>query len=172
MSARTEWETMSEQAQMRMITGCVVKAAHKRGARVNPLDYAGDTWLRVMDKLDMEKDLVLICMDAAEMALQKGLRHERKAAACADFEVMGADGNRLGSVLDLVAGCGSVENEAVTRVDFGVFFAALDAVNQQIVEGLALGRSMREIAPEIGITHTAINKRVAKMREMLTVCMG
>ncbi len=173
MSAKTEWEALSEQAQYKMLLGCIVKAAQKRGAKVNPCDYAGDTWLRVMEKLDdADCDLPLLVYRAAQMALQKAFRHDKKYAAAADYEIKSKDGDGMGSVLELIAGAGSVENEAVTRVDFSVFYAALDAVNREIVNGLGAGYSAREIAPSVNMTHTAVNNRVARMREALRPCMG
>lgn len=172
MSARTEWEALNEQDQMRMITGSICKAAHNKGLRVDPLAHAGDTWMRVMDKLDANKDLPLIVMDAAEMALQKAMRHERRAAACADFEVQGADGDTARSVLEIIAGVKNVEEQAITRADFSAFLAGLDGINRKIVDGLASGFSAREIAQTVSMTHTAVNKRIHAMRAVLAPCMA
>lgn len=173
MSKRNEWDALGETGQFQMCCGCIVQAARNKGVKVDPLAHVGGCWERVAGKVDAtDEDLRLVVYKAAAAELQQVARHERKAAAAADFDVQGADGDRLGSVLDLVAGADSVENEAVLRVDFSRFYVALDAVNQQIVEGLALGRSMREIAPTVGMTHRAISKRVAKMRAALAPVMG
>jgi hypothetical protein len=168
MSKRIEWDALGEQGQYRMCIGCIVKAARARGIKADPLEHVGATWERVAVKVDAwEDDLPLLVWKCADAELHQVKRHERKAAACADFEIEGADGDALGSILDTVAGVGSVENEAVLRVDFARFHDALDAVNKRIVDGLALGLSVREIAPTVNMTHTAINKRVARMRSAL-----
>ena len=173
MSKRNEWDALGEKGQFQMCCGCIVEAAHNKGLRVDPLAHVGGCWERVAGKVDAsELDLPLLVYKCAAAELQQVGRHERKAAAAADFEIEGADGDGLGSVLDLVAGVGSVENEAVTRVDFGVFYAALDAVNKKIVDGLAVGLTRRELAADCGMSHTAVSKRLYKMRGALAVCMG
>lgn len=171
MSKRHEWESLSEQAQFKMICGCVCKAAHKRGVKIDPCELSGDTWLRVQDKLDADKDLLLIVMDAAEMALQKALRHDKKYLDADDYDVKGADGEALGSILDLIEGAGSVEAEAVTRVDFSVFYAALDATNKSIVNAKAVGLTQERIAPLVHISQSAVSSRLRRMRTALAACM-
>lgn len=145
-----------------------VQVARDKGVRVDPLEHVGGVWERVAGKVDAsELDLPLLVWKCAAAELQQVKRHEDKAAACADFEVVNADGDALGSVLDTVAGVGSVENEAVLRVDFSRFYDALDAVNKKIVDGLALGYSRRKIAPTVSMSTTAVNKRLYKMRAAL-----
>ena len=173
MSKRQEWDTLGEREQYKMIIGCVVEAARNRGMKVDPLAHVGGVWVRVAEKLDdAEIDMRLLVYRCASVELQHAERHERKAAACADFEVMGAEGDGLGSVLDMVAGVGSVESEAVTRVDFAAFYETLDAVNKRIVDGLSLGMTRRELAADCRMSTTAIGKRVCKMRAALAACMG
>lgn len=168
MSKRNEWDALGEQGQYKMCVGCVVKVAHARGIKVDPLEHVGGTWERVAVKVDAwEEDLPLLVWGCAAAELQQVKRHDAKAAACADFEIMGADGDALGSVLDTVAGVGSVENEAVLRVDFSRFYDALDAVNKRIVDGLGYGKTRRELAAECDMSHTAISKRLYKMRAAL-----
>lgn len=168
MSKRKEWDALGETAQFKMCCGCIVEVAHDKGVKVDPLAHVGGVWERVAVKVDSaDIDLPLLVWKCAAAELQQVGRHERKAAACADFEVMGADGDALGSVLDTVAGVGSVENEAVLRVDFSRFYDALDAVNKKIVDGLALGYSRHKIAPTVNMSTTAVNKRLYKMRAAL-----
>lgn len=173
MSARAKWNALTEQSQYGLIVGCICRTAKLHGVSAgDPLSHVGDTWLRVMDKLDEDKDLRLIVMDSAWAALQKAYRQDKRYADAANFEVKDADGVADCSVLDLVAGGGSVENEAVVRVDFGVFYDALDAINKQIVDGLAVGLTYREIAPTVNLTHGAVGARIGRMRETLTACMA
>jgi hypothetical protein len=172
MTKRNEWDALGENGQYKMIIGCIVQAAQKRGIKVDPLAHVGGVFIRVAEQVDeTELDLRLLCWKCAASELQQYGRHERKAAAAADFEVQGADGAALGSVLELIAGAGSVENEAVLRVDFSRFYAALDAVNKKIVDGLALGYSRCKIAPTVKMTPPAVTARIHKMRAALAVCM-
>ncbi len=172
MSARSEWNALTEQAQFRMCVGCIVEVARDKGGRVDPLEHVGGTWERINAKLDdADIALPLLAYKAAAAELQQAGRHERKATAAADFEVRGADGDALGSVLDTVAGVGSVENEAVTRVDFSRFFATLDTINQHIVNAMAAGMTQEEVAPSMCMSQSAVSKRLRKMRTALAVCM-
>lgn len=172
MSKRDKWDALGENGQYKMIIGCIVEAAKARGIKVDPLAHVGGVFIRVAEQLDETPfDLPLLCWRCAFAELQQYGQHERKAAAAADFEVQGADGAGLGSVLELIAGAGSVENEAVTRVDFSRFYAALDAVNKRIVDGLAVGLTRRELAGDCEMSHTAINKRIYKMLAALAACM-
>ena len=172
MSKRNEWDALGENGQYKMIICCIVEAAKAHGINVDPLAHVGGVFIRVAEQLDETPyDLPLLCWRCAFAELQQVARHERKAAACADFEVRGADGDALGSVLELIAGAGSVENESVTRVDFSRFYATLDAVNKKIVDGLAVGLTRRELAGDCEMSHTAVNKRIYKMRAALAACM-
>lgn len=168
MSKRKEWDALGDRAQWQMCIGCIVQVARDKGVRVDPLEHVGGVWERVAGKVDAsELDLPLLVWKCAAAELQQVKRHSDKAAACADFEVVNADGDGLGSVLDMVAGVGSVENEAVLRVDFGRFYDALDDVNKKIVDALALGLVRREIAPTVSMTPTAVTKRIHRMRAAL-----
>ena len=172
MSAKSEWEAKSEQEQMRMLTACIFRAAKERGVRMDAPELVGDTWLRVVEHLDEDKPLAVIVMRAAQMAMQKQLRHERRDASEVR-EVKGADSESIPAVNLLIdAGRDSVEDKTITKLDFSAFLAGLDSVNMDIVNGLIAGFSAREIAPTVGMTHTAVNKRVARMRAALAPCIG
>lgn len=172
MTARAQWEDMSEQDQLRMIIGCIVKAAHAKHMTGNPLDYVGDTYIRLTEKLDEDRDLPLIVTCAAGAALQSAYRHDKKFTDADNSKIQSADGETLGGILELIAGAGSVENEVVTRIDFGNFYEQLDCINKRIVNGLAVGRVRREIAPAVNMTASAVTKRIHNMREALRRCMA
>ena len=172
MTARAQWEAMSEQGQLKMIIGCIVTAARTNHMSVNPLDHVGDTYIRLIEKLDQDRDLPLIVTRAAGAALQKAHWQDKKFADADNYEIKSADGESLGGILELIAGAGSVENEVVTRIDFGRFYKQLDGINKQIVNGLAVGLVRREIASTVNMTTTAVTMRVHKMRETLRQCMA
>lgn len=173
--AREDWKSLGERGQFKMILGSVAKAAKKRGVSVNPADYAGETWIRVEERLDgAEEDLPLLVFKAAYNALQQMARQDRKFAAADNTPVKGADGDELGGVLDMVAGVGSVENEAVLRVDFSRFYEALDECNKRIVNGRAAGLYFREIAPLLPkeMSRAAMEKRLDVMKTVAGAFLG
>ena len=175
MSRREEWESMEEKAQFRMICGCISKAAKRRGMSVNAADYAGEVWLRLADRLDgAEEDLLLLVYRAADNALQQAAYQDRKFAAADNTPVMGADGDELGGVLDLIADGGNVEAVAILRADFGRFFDGLDEINKKIVNGRAAGLYFREIAPTLPkeMTLQAIMKRLGVMEKAAGAFLG
>ena len=147
MSKRNEWDGLGEAGQYRMILGTVAKVAKRSGLSVNPADYAGETWLKVAELLDRceELDLPLIVWRAATSALNREEYQRRKYAAADAYTVTGADGDALGTILDLVADSGSVEAEAVLRVDFSRFYEGLDALDRQLLQERAAGRTFREM---------------------------
>lgn len=55
--------------------------------------------------------------------------------------------------------------EARTIIRDMINRAAADDIDRDIIAGLAYGYTRREIAERIGISHTAVNKRVNKIRE-------
>lgn len=168
MTNRERFEALSENEQYKLLVGCIAKEAKRRGVKVDALAHVGETYIKLMERLDgSEKDLPLVVMDAAGSAIAKAYREDAKYTAADNSPITGADGAELESILDVVAGPGSVEAEAIVRVDFSRFYAALDARNKKIVGGLVAGKVRRVIAPEIGISTTGVTKRVLKMRETL-----
>lgn len=168
MSKREEWQALDEKAQFRMICGCIVQAAKKRGASVNPVDYAGETWIRTEERLDgAAEDLRLVVYKAAYAALERAAYQDRKFAAADNFPVRSADGDELGNVLDMVTDGGSVEAVAILRADFGRFFDGLDECNKRIVNGRAAGYTFREIAPALPVklSQPAMTKRLGVMEK-------
>ena len=170
MSKRKEWEALSEQAQWKMIIGCICKAAHNQGMSVTPCDYAGDTWERLTDKLDSaEKDLLLVVMDAAEAALRHVYRRGKRDAF---QEVHDTGDAEHGSMWDVIPDRGSVETQVIIRVELETFYEGLDTKNRIIVDGLAIGKTQTEIAPEVGMSQRAVSKRVQKMRGAFRECFA
>lgn len=175
MSKREEWEALGETGQYKIILSTVAKVAKRQGVKVNPLDYAGETWLKVAEWVDGSAlDLPLIVWRAAVSAIGREARQLRKYADADNFTVAGADGDGLGQVLDMVAGSGSVEAEAILRVDFGRFYDTLDASNKKLVSGRAAGYLFREIGPTLPkkMSHAAMEHRLSRLEKRVASFIG
>ncbi len=175
MTKREEWNSLGETGQYKMILGTVAKVAKRQGVKVNPLDYAGETWLKVSEWVDeSELDLPLIVWRAAVSAIGREARQLRKFAEADNFTVAGADGDGLGQVLDLVADSGNVEAVAILRVDFSAFYDGLDAVNKKLVSGRAAGYKFREIGPTLPrkMSHAAMEHRLSRLEKRAAAFMG
>ena len=55
----------------------------------------------------------------------------------------------------------AIARDAISR-------AAKDDIDRAIMDALARGYSAREIAPRVGMSHTAVNKRISKLRQRYT----
>lgn len=166
MSKRQEWESMSGEAQYSMVCKIISKVAKRQGVKVNPLDYAGETWLKVAEWVDeSELDLPLIVWRAAVSAIGREARQLRKYAEADNFTVPGADGDGLGQVLDLVADSGNVEAVAILRADFSRFYDGLSDGNREIIRRRALdGETMEAIAARQNVSYAAVWNRLHRMR--------
>ena len=166
MSKREEWEALGETGQYKMILGVIGKVSKRQGVKVNPLDYAGETWLKVAEWVDGSAlDLPLIVWRAAVSAIGREARQLRKYADADNFTVAGADGDGLGQVLDLVADSGNVEAVAILRADFENFYKGLSDGNREIIRRRALdGETMEAIAARQNVSYAAVWNRLHRMR--------
>ena len=118
------------------------------------------------------------CNECAKAIIQSGIRNvvydSDKYADADNFTVAGADGDGLGQVLDMVAGSGSVEAEAILRVDFGRFYDTLDASNKKLVSGRAAGYLFREIGPTLPkkMSHAAMEHRLSRLEKRVASFIG
>ncbi len=175
MSKRQEWEALGETGQYQMVVNVIAKYARKKGVKLNPLDYAGEVWIKTTEKIDeSELDLLLIVWRAAESAIGREARACRRMHEADNFVIEGADGDGLGQFLDMVAGSGSVEAEAILRVDFGRFYDTLDASNKKLVSGRAAGYLFREIGPTLPkkMSHAAMEHRLSRLEKRVASFIG
>ena len=167
MSKREEWEALGETGQYKIILSTVAKVAKRQGVKVNPLDYAGETWLKVEEwVVDSSLDLPLIVWRAAVSAIGREARQLRKYATADNAPVKGGDGGEIGSLLDLVADdSGSVEALAILRADFSAWFDGLSDGNKEIIRRRALdGETMEKIADRLDVSYPSIWMRLHRMR--------
>ena len=171
MSAINEWYSMTGEQQFAMIERGIYAVARKRGARIDEAaEYVGDVWMRVTDALQGDADsdkLMWIVFRAADATIRREQRHKQKAAACI-CEVQGTDGEPVNVVETLIESRrDSTEQQAIIRVVLEQFLDGKDDTDIQIINGLAAGYSAREVATDAGMSHTAINKRAARLRAEL-----
>ena len=171
MSAIIGWNSMTDEQQFSMIERGIYAAARKRGARIeDAAEYVGDVWMRVTEALQGEPDidkLLWIVFRAADASIRREQRYEQKADACIR-ETQNRDGESVSVVETLIASWrDSTEQQAIIRVTLEQFLDSKDSVDLEIINGLAAGFSAREIAEEAGMSHTAVNKRVSKLRTVL-----
>lgn len=167
IEALKEWEALGDNGQFEICVKCTARAAKRYGFRgVNPVDYAGAVWLRVVETLESGNaaPLPLLVARCAVRVLAAARRQDMKYAAAEDFTIKNGDGDELGSVLDLVSDSGSVEAEAIVRVDFSRFYDALDALDQAIIRYASAGDGQEAIAAKVGKNQATVSRRLRKMR--------
>ena len=174
MSAKLEWEAMSPEQQLAMLERMVGTAARKRGMHVSDVaEYVGDVWELLTAYLADESvvdSLSLLAYRAAAAAVLKEHRHKQKHIAASIREIENESGGAVNAIETLIAsGRDSTEDQAIIRAEYEKALLSLNRKDRRIINRLAAGFSAREIALEIGMSHTAINKRVAKIRRVLTV---
>ena len=185
MSIINEWDSMSDAAQLDMISRCINKAAKQAGLRgVDAAEYVGATWERLTAKLkpaaldaensrraeDGKQQLTLVSAvyHAAAASIAACTYDERKRGA--DISINDALENGGSGYLEalLTSGRDSTETSAVLRVDMERFRTGRDVIDQRIMELAAGGYTEREIAGAIGImSNVAVHKRLVKMRAAL-----
>ena len=167
MEIREQWEALGD-GQYTMCIRCTAKAAKRYGFKVNPVDYAGEVWLRVVEALNGEDlpPLPLLVWRCAAHALAAARRQDMKYADAENFTVKDADGCEVGSILELIADSGSVEAEAIVRVDFSRFYEALDATDKAIIRYASAGDRQEVIAAKVGKSQPMISRKLRKLRAM------
>ena len=165
---RGQWESLGDDGQYQICIKCLVRAAKRYGFRgVNPADYVGTVWLRVVNTLESGNvPLPLLVARCAVRVLDAERRQDMKFAAAEDFTIRTGNGDELGSILDLVSDSGSVENEAVLRVDFGRFYDALAALDQAIIRYASEGDGQETVAMKVGVDQSTVSRRLRKLRAM------
>lgn len=163
MTARQEWQALSEAQQFQLIIGCTARAAKRRGVKLNPVDLAGEVFVTVTDTLESGKKLLFVCLGAADAAIRREYRKERKHEAAKAFEY-----DEAASVIEAMPATGaSVEKQVIDKLEFEAFMSAQDSTNREIIEYLASGFNGAEIAPKLDMSRQAVNKRIRKLRETL-----
>lgn len=176
----TQWDSMSAEEQIKLITACVRKAANKDigsyaisqyGHEIN--EFVNEAWERLNNSLQPDElnacnkrraaqgkqpiTLVSMVYKSARAAVTTLCNREIKIANVTDYN---ADADSCGTSYNM-------ESAIITTVDLARFRDSRDAVDQTILELVAIGYTEREIAAEIAISNVAVHKRIVKMRNEL-----
>lgn len=188
----SEWNKMSAEAQVNLITACIRKAAskehrgqmlHLHGHEIN--EFVNETWERITNNLQADKltatnerraaqgkrplKLVSVVYNAARASIAAVYYADTKHGAAYDWEISDGEGNAA-SFLETC--CGDVtentETAAIIRADVGRLKDGLDEIGRTILEMIMDGMTEREIGKAVGISGVAVHKRIVKMRSVLT----
>lgn len=176
-----EWDSMSTEAQIRLITACVCKVANKEngsqtlyqhGHEIN--EFVNETWERVTNSLQPDEltacnrrraaqgkqpiTLVSMVYKSARAAVTTFCNREIKITNATDYNT---DTDTCGTVY-------GIESSVIAKVDLERFRSNRDAADQKILELVPIGYTEREIAVEVAMSNVAVHKRIVKMRNELT----
>jgi DNA-directed RNA polymerase specialized sigma24 family protein len=190
-NARREWEQLTGAQQFEALTRmtwAVRKRAEATGRGIDtewirtPDDaqtVAADAWPRVLSALDRNdqredpRPLVFIlyaaCTQAAHSISRAEIRH---VSACISADAIAAatpDTNNGQSLLDIRSSCtaapisGDPEEGYTIRAAIDAAAAGDDAT-REIIARLAAGYTVRDIAAAIGMSKSAVQRRIDKVR--------
>ena len=188
----SEWNRMSAEAQVNLITACIRKAASKEhkgqmlllhGHEIN--EFVNETWERITNNLQADKltatnerraaqgkrplKLVSVVYNAARASIAAIYYADTKHGAAYDWEISDGEGNTA-SFLETCCGDAveNTETAAIIRADMERFKDGLDNIGRTILEMIMDGMTEREIGKAVGISGVAVHKRIVKMRSVLT----
>ena len=180
MTIIEQWEVKTPQAQLDYIMACIVKDAPlevERGTVSWFLSYHGiedlaaEAWLHiaevtpeVLDRLNSKRTksitLAGIVWRAARHAIRTADGSDKRHSH-EPLDWLDEDGDEHGRP---IAGGYTPEEEALYREWLNDFMRGLDETDKQIVKGRLDGMQQNEIAEVVGISPTAICKRLKKLR--------
>lgn len=146
--------------------------------------FVNETWLRVATNLQPEKlaaanerraaagkrpltlvSLVYNCARAAISAIYYADVKHGRATVRTVIDDKGVERSYVETMAS--SRRDNTEAAAIIRADLAAFLSGRDHIDSQIVAGLWLGLSMREIAADVKLSAMAVSKRVNKMRDAL-----
>lgn len=188
----SEWNRMSAEAQVNLITACIRKAASKEhkgqmlylhGHEIN--EFVNEAWERITNSLQADKltatnerraaqgkrplKLVSLAYNAARASIAAIDYADRKHGVAYDWDNLGGEDNEI-SYLETCC-CDThqdTETAAIIRAGVGQLKDGLDEIGKQILEMVIDGMTEREIGKAVGISNVAVHKRIVKMRSVLT----
>ena len=199
-SVISQWENLSPEDQVKLMTACVRKAAKndiKYSVKDHYLQYdeivawalrghdfdafLSETWLRVANAMNLAKltevnrnrakqfkrpiRMISVVYNAARASIAKILYDDIKHGK-ADIRTIEDDKGAEHSYVETMASSkrDNTETAAVIRADMATFLSIRDQIDAEIIAGLWLGFTMREIAVRVCMSHVAVKKRIDKMR--------
>lgn len=143
--------------------------------------FISETWLRVANAMNLAKltevnrnrasqskrpiRMISVVYNAARASIAKILYDHIKHGK-ADIRTIEDDKGAEHSYVETMASSkrDNTETAAVIRADMATFLNIRDQIDAEIVAGLWLGFTMREIAVRVCMSHVAVKKRIDKMR--------
>lgn len=190
-TARREWEAMDGPQQFEALTRMAWTVKRRAEATGRGIDtewittpddaqtVAADAWPRVLsalDRNDQREDprqlgyiLYAACTQAAHSISRAEIRH---VSACISADAIAASApntNNVQSLLDLRSSCtaapisGDPEEGYTIRAAIDAAAAGDDAT-REIIARLAAGHTVRDIAAAIGMSKSAVQRRIDKAR--------
>lgn len=179
------WETMTGREQRDFCRNCIRRSI-REGRKLKPGneidDAINDTYIKVAERLaDADKlarnierrankgfsdSLPAIICRAANAVLQRQIDQAERESMTVSDATINSSGQEY-SLFERIAGTADTEKAAVIRATLKDFYAGLDATNKIIFNGMAEGKTERELAPTVSLSNVAIHKRMTKIRTAL-----
>lgn len=190
-AARREWENMSGEEQYTALIRMAWTVKRRAEATGRGIDtewiltsddaqtVAADAWLRVANALDRNDEredprplgyiLYAACTQAAHSIARAEIRH---VTACTSADAIAAanpDTNNGQSLLDMRQSCTAAPISADPADAYTIraaieHAAADDEKTREIIAQLAAGYTVRDIADAIGMSKSAVQRRIDKVR--------
>lgn len=192
-----QWQKMSEDEQLRMITANVYKALRKEFA-CNSTDYfinyhgldclISETWLKISERLDPDylcilnrkrindgkQEITLVSLiyrcakDVIRSINGQDSKHERNRV----HTIIDDNGREYDYVemISVDTKC-HTETTVIIRTAFQTVLNCMDDTDRFIIECKRDGMTEREIGVIVGMSGVAIHNRIVKIRAALTVAM-
>lgn len=189
-NARREWEQMTGAQQYEALTRMAWAVKRRAEATGRGIDtewilsaddaqtVAADAWLRVssaLDRNDQREDprplgyiLYAACTQAAHSISRAEIRHVSACTSADAIRAANPDTNNGQNLLDLRSSCTAAPING-NPADAYTIRAAIDAAagddaTREIIVRLAAGHTVRDIAAAIGMSKSAVQRRIDKIR--------
>lgn len=185
----TAWNALTPEQQINFCKACVCKAI-KSGrtlkAGYDMEDATQEAFAKVLERLanvgKLEADckrreaqgkpdtLAAVVCRAANSTMEGIAYRHRKDSKVTSQTITTEDGESF-DLLDTVAAANDTERAAIIRAELQRFADGLDDTNKTIFKGMVNGKTEREIAADIGISHVATHNRMTKIRTALAAML-
>lgn len=184
-----DWNAKTAENQQAFCRNCVLKAIRqgrklKHGNDVE--DAMQSTFAAVLERLaDLDsleatckrmksqgrtETLASLIMRCAKATLQREIDREKRESVFVDNVISTKEGEER-DVFDTISSKTDTEKAAITRATLKDFYNGLDSKNKTIFGGMVQGKTEREIAPAVGISHVATHNRMVKIRAQLAALL-
>ncbi len=189
-SARREWEAMDGPQQYEALTRMAWASRKRAEATGRGIDtewirtpddaqtVAADAWPRVLSALDRNDEredprplgyiLYAACTQAAHSISRAEIRHVSACTSADAIRAANPDTNNGQSLLDMRQSCTAAPISAdpadAYTIRAAIDAAAADETGREIIARLAAGHTVRDIAAALGMSKSAVQRRIDKVR--------